>query len=267
MPGRSSRRTRARPIDNGSLREASADASQSRSARKHAQHAAASAGGFHFAVDAAAESERADAIAGGRGHPREQRARARGLHVLEAHARSEAHARVLVHDEQEALLAFFLEDFRVRLAAARGDAPVHVADLVAREIDTRLAEIDAASAPARGMSTRAQRRAASAAREARAVRDGAEREQLVEGDVGWIGADRRHVVKGCGYEMKRRYEPFVLRYRSTDGARGAGLRGSPFDTSGRTVRMTLARIDAEMSCVVLTATARVRAASKSRDPN
>jgi len=36
------------------------------------------------------------------------------------------------------------------------------------------------------------------------VRDRAQREQLVEGDVGRVGADGRHVIKGCAVGVKRR---------------------------------------------------------------
>src|SRR5690606_19727569 len=63
---------------------------------------------------------------------------ARSLHRLEAHAGAEIQRRRSVGHDQAESLALGLEQLRVRLAAAGGQAPVDVAGVVADRIAARL---------------------------------------------------------------------------------------------------------------------------------
>src|SRR5690606_30900935 len=117
-------------------------------APQHLQHAAAATSWLDFVMDAAAETQGANAVAGLRGHPRKQACRARCLHTLEADSCSEAHAGIEIQHAQQTMFALFLEQLGMRSPAARCHPPVHVADVVARLVHARFAKIDTASAPA-----------------------------------------------------------------------------------------------------------------------
>src|SRR5690606_11040587 len=111
--------------------------------------------------------------------PRRDRARARGLYRLEAHAGAEVQRRRGVGDQQRQPFALGLEQLGVRLAAARGEPPVDVARVVADRVLARLGVLHAA--PAQRRRRLAAGTVAPAARRPPALRGGAQRDQFGEG--------------------------------------------------------------------------------------
>ena len=97
--------------------------------------------------DAAAQG--GDAVAIAHRGPRGDRAGTRGLHRLEAHAGAEIQRRRGVGDDQGQAFAFGLEQLGMRLAAARGQAPVDVARIVADRVLARFRVFHAAPAQRR----------------------------------------------------------------------------------------------------------------------
>ena len=89
---------------------------------------------------------------------------------------------IRVDDQQNAVLAFFLEQFGVRTSGARGDAPVHLPDVVAGLIAARFDVVDAASAKTRAMRGRAMP-AHARGRTHEASRAQTHRDQIVERDL------------------------------------------------------------------------------------
>src|SRR5260221_12129034 len=101
------------------------------------QCTARAATGFQFRVEPRPEADRADTIAAMHRGPGRERRGARRLHRLEAHARAEMHAWVAVDEQKYTLLTLLLEHLGMRPAAARGQAPVHLADVVAGLVGAR----------------------------------------------------------------------------------------------------------------------------------
>ncbi len=90
-----------------------------------------------------------DAVAGLQRRPHGDRARTRGLHRLEAHARAEVQRRIGIGDQQGQPLALGLEQLGVGAAAARGQAPVHPAHVVTDGVLARFGVLHAAATQAR----------------------------------------------------------------------------------------------------------------------
>ena len=70
--------------------------------------------------------------------PREQRGGFRGHHRLERPPGTEPHVLAEVHDEEHGAVPFLVEELRVDAAGPRGDPPVDAADIVPRQVGSRL---------------------------------------------------------------------------------------------------------------------------------
>ena len=68
----------------------------------------------------------------------------RGLRRFQLVRGSEAHAGAAIHHHMQRGMMLFAENFLIRLAGARGGAPIHGADIVARLIGAHFLEIQPA---------------------------------------------------------------------------------------------------------------------------
>jgi hypothetical protein len=92
------------------------------------------------------EHKRADAVSSLQHAPRRQRRHFCRDHRLHRPATAEKHTLALIDDEQHGPVALFGVDADMRLAGTGGDAPVHIADVVAGQVTADLLEVQSASA-------------------------------------------------------------------------------------------------------------------------
>ncbi len=151
----------------------------------------------------AVEEQRADAIAMTDRRPADQRREPRRDDGLERAVAGEEHARPKVHDHHHWPLALLVEHLDVRMPGARGDAPIHVADVVAGLVVARLAIVHTATTKAR--TVRARQRRARRQRSGRLQPLGptAQGDQVVgvDTDVGICLAESWHLFRSIGLEV------------------------------------------------------------------